>query len=181
MLLFFLTLSQKILPGFCMIIMSVKHCIYTFAEQFWWPWHTFWRSWESPKIKQNAVFVSCCIYFIFLLVASSHDCPVPTCKAPKRRKHKRKLRLLPAKWRELAPEVKEPIIKELGEQREKESVCLSVIVCVFVCLNCLYMCGWAHTHTWNRPICQLFFCVGYRVPVCQVPLSTVPYSHVLCA
>ena len=89
---------------------------------------------KVPKIKQNAVFNSCCIYFIFLLVTSSHDCPVPTCKAPKRRKHKRKLRLLPAKWRELAPEVKEPIIKELGEQRESLSVCQSVCHCVCVCL-----------------------------------------------
>ena len=126
------------------------------------------------------------VFISYFFLSSSHDCPVPTCKAPKRRKHKRKLRLLPAKWRELAPEVKEPIIKELGEQRKRESlsvclsVCLSVIVCLFVWLNCLYMRGWAHTHTWNN-LPTIFLCQLSSASLPSASLSPVPYSYVLCA
>ena len=119
------------------------------------------------------------------LVSSSHDCPVPTCKAPKRRKHKRKLRLLPAKWRELAPEVKEPIIKELGEQRKRESlsVCLSVCHCVSVCVVELFVHAWMGTHAYleqaNLP--TIFLCQLSSASLPSASLSAVPYSYVLCA
>ncbi|CAH1800389.1 unnamed protein product [Owenia fusiformis] len=53
------------------------------------------------------------------------QCPVPTCKTPKRKV--KRLRPLPAKWAELSQEIKDPIIKEMELTDEITKCCVACI------------------------------------------------------
>ncbi|XP_046570749.1 LOW QUALITY PROTEIN: uncharacterized protein LOC124278997 [Haliotis rubra] len=73
------------------------------------------------------------------------QCPVPTCKTPKRKV--KRLRPLPAKWSELTAEVKEPIIKEMQLTDE-------ISKCCSACFNRIARKLGTNPHT-NEPIVAL--------------------------
>ncbi|KAL3856873.1 hypothetical protein ACJMK2_011584, partial [Sinanodonta woodiana] len=82
------------------------------------------------------------------------NCPVPTCRTPKRRF--KRLRPLPQKWHELPPEIKDPIMQELQLTEDINKCCSA-------CFNRIARKLGTNPHT-NEPV----------VPLVQEPAEEAP-------